>query len=131
MRELVNSVDECSLHEFFDAGGVDKVAGTPDFTQGSTLDGGDPQTPTDGLTVDATANTITVSWQPPNLVCHYEVNTDPGLAVCDTTTFTFHTLRDLDQCMAYFIDVATTNSNSLTSSPLNFYSVTHSTEIIP
>ncbi|KAK4293733.1 hypothetical protein Pmani_033592 [Petrolisthes manimaculis] len=141
--ELVNYLEQCSVHEFvltpyFDDGGVDEVAGTPAFTQGSTLDGGDPQTPTDGLAVDATANTITVSWQPPNLVCaytyevcHYEVNTDPGLAICDTTTITSHTLRDLEECKAYFIDVATTNSNGLTSSPLNFYSVTHCTEIIP
>ncbi|KAK4307782.1 hypothetical protein Pmani_020476 [Petrolisthes manimaculis] len=141
--ELVNYLEQCSVHEFvltpyFDDGGVDEVAGTPAFTQGSTLDGGDPQTPTDGLAVDATANTITVSWQPPNLVCaytyevcHYEVNTDPGLAICDTTTITSHTLRELEECKAYFIDVATTNSNGLTSSPLNFYSVTHCTEIIP
>ncbi|KAK3858686.1 hypothetical protein Pcinc_035140 [Petrolisthes cinctipes] len=142
-QELVNYLDQCSLHEFvltpyFDDGGVDVVVGAPAFTQGSTLDGGDPQTPTDGLTVDATVNTITVSWKPPNLVCpytyqvcHYEVNTDPGLAVCDSTTITSHTLRDLDECKAYFIDVATTNSNGLSSSPLNFYSVTHCTEIIP
>ncbi|KAK4303124.1 hypothetical protein Pmani_024717 [Petrolisthes manimaculis] len=80
--ELVNYLEQCSFHKFvltpyFDDGSVDKVTGDPAFTQGSTLDGGDPQTPTNGISVEATETTITVSWEPPNLICSYTYEASP------------------------------------------------------
>ncbi|KAK3858687.1 hypothetical protein Pcinc_035141 [Petrolisthes cinctipes] len=134
--ETVLNLEPCTRHQFvltpvFNGINGEELTGVSETTEGATLEGGDPQMVTNGDEVEATETTITVTWDPPNLicpyeyqVCHYEVNTDPGLAICSTTTtYTSYTIESLEECKAYYIDVVTL-SNGLTSSPFNFYSVT-------
>ncbi|KAK4307783.1 hypothetical protein Pmani_020477 [Petrolisthes manimaculis] len=133
--ETVLNLEPCTHHQFvltpvFTGLNGEELTGVSETTEGATLEGGDPQMVTNGDEVEATETTITVTWDPPNLicpytyqVCHYEVNTDPGLALCSTTSSTSYTIESLEECKAYYIDVVTL-SNGLTSSPFNLYSVT-------
>ncbi|XP_042873279.1 von Willebrand factor A domain-containing protein 7-like [Penaeus japonicus] len=126
----VTYLDPCSLQTFeltpYFYVGEDDRAGQPAFTKANTLDT-DPEAPSNGVQLNNTLTTITVSWEAVNSKCisQFEVCYRPfgfeATKICERTALATYTLQGIEACAVYEVSVRALSPSGRRSQSLDFF----------
>ncbi|XP_037789699.1 von Willebrand factor A domain-containing protein 7-like [Penaeus monodon] len=126
----VTYLDPCAFQSFeltphFYVGGEDR-AGQPAYTKATTLDT-DPEMPSNGVQVNTTLSTITVSWDAVSSKCvsQFEVCYRPfgfdATEICERTALLNYTLQGIEACAVYEVSVQAVSPSGRRSQALEFF----------